>query len=324
MKRTISIDHGNRLIKTTREVFPSSFLEDSNLPSIGGDVMKYNGKTYTLVDQVLPVLNDKTEDERYFILTLFAIGKELASEAELMNKHSPRDHIKVKLLTGLPLQHYEIYKDKFRRYFSDRTDIIHYELNGRKYSIKIAGVHVFPQAYSAAITVYNKLEDSKIVNIIDVGGFTVDCLQLNNFKPNMTLCTSLYRGVNTLFQSINDQSRAQGRRDISTCIIEGILKSDPAYLTEYSENRIKSVTSAAFTHACRMLAEIAQQGFDLEEDKTVFMGGGSILLKDYILKAGKAKKPVFIDDIHANAKGYSLAYSMQTGSGNSNAHKHGA
>ena len=322
MYKIISIDHGNRLIKTTREVFPSSFLEDAYLPSIGGDVLKYDGKTYTLVDQILPVQNDKTEDGRYFILTLFAIGKELADEAEMMNKLTPHDHIKVELLIGLPLQHYEVYKDKFRRYFSDRTSVIHYELNGRKYSIRIVGVHVFPQAYSAAITVCNKLDDSRIVNVIDLGGFTVDCLQLVNLKPNMALCTSLYWGVNTLFQSINDQARAQGGRDISTCIIEGILKGDPADLAEYSENRINAVTSTALMHVNRMLAEIAQKGFDLEENKTVFMGGGSILLKECILKAGKAKKPVFIDDIHANAKGYRLLYDMQNNK--SNTHRHGA
>ena len=150
----------------------------------------------------------------------------------------------------------------------------------------------------------------------------MDCLQLTNFKPNMALCTSLYWGVNTLFQSINDQSRARGGRDITTGIIEGILTGDPADLAEYSESRINAVRAAAMTHTSRMLAEIGQKGFDPEEDKTVFMGGGSILLKEYILKADKAKKSVFIDDVHANAKGYSMAYAMQNG--NSGAYKHGA
>jgi plasmid segregation protein ParM len=178
MKKTISIDHGNRLIKSSRYAFPSSFLEGNHIPPISDDVLKYEGKTYTLVDQILPVQNDKTEDERYYILSLFAIGKELASEAELMNKLmnklTPNDHIKVELLIGLPLQHYEVYKDKFRRYFTDRKDIICYELNGRKYSIKIVDAHVFPQAFSAAITICNQLADSRIVNIIDVGGVRPD------------------------------------------------------------------------------------------------------------------------------------------------------
>ena len=58
------------------------------------------------------------------------------------------------------------------------------------------------------------------------------------------------------------------------------------------------------------------KGFDLDEDRTVFMGGGSILLKEYILQTGKAKKPIFIDDVHANAKGYRLLYDMQKSSHN--------
>jgi len=316
MKKIISIDHGNRLMKSTRQAFPASYVESNYLPSIGGDVLNYDGKTYTLVDQSLPVLNDKTEDERYFILSLFAIGKELVEEADMFRKLTPHSHINVELLIGLPLQHFETYRKKFERYFSERPGIIRFELNGMPYSIRITGATAFPQAYSAAVTVFDRLKDSNIVNIIDLGGHTVDCIQLNKFKPNMTLCTSLYWGVNTLFQSINDRMRSTGGRDISNSIIEGILQKDPADLSEYSEKRIDAVTSAAVSHSERMLAEISQKGFDLEEDKTVFMGGGSILLKEYILQAGKAKKPIFVDDVHANVKGYQMLYEMQNGTAN--------
>jgi plasmid segregation protein ParM len=69
-----------------------------------------------------------------------------------------------------------------------------------------------------------------------------------------------------------------------------------------------------------MLAEIAQKGFDLEENKTVFMGGGSILLEDYILQSGKVKKPIFIDDVHANANGYRKLYDAQNGGTNRQLH----
>ncbi|MCL2576309.1 MAG: hypothetical protein FWE33_07720 [Defluviitaleaceae bacterium] len=179
----------------------------------------------------------------------------------------------------------ETYKAKFAHYFTKHKDVIRFELNGRQYAIQIVDCHVF----------------------------TVDALQLNNFKPNMTLCASLYWGVNTLFQSINDQVRSTGARDISESIIEEILKSDPSALSEYSQKRIEIIITTAKAHVNRMLAEIEQKGFDLIEDRTVFMGGGSILLKDYILQTGKVGKPIFIDDIHANAKGYRLLYDMQNG-----------
>ncbi|MCL2050080.1 MAG: ParM/StbA family protein [Defluviitaleaceae bacterium] len=322
MKITIPIDHGNRLIKTLHHSFPSAFMENAYLPSIGGDVLKYNGKAYTLVNERLPVQNDKSEDERYFILTLFALGKELREESDMVRKLTPSEPIKVELLIGLPLQHFMAYKKKFEGYFLERTGVIKYEFNGKPYSIQLIGATAFPQAYAAAITAYDRLKDSRVVNIIDLGGFTVDCLQLNQFNPNMALCTSLYWGVNTLCQGINERVRGTGASmDISDDVIERILRKEPDALSEYSQARIETVTSTAVSHVNRMLAEISQKGFDLAEDKTVFMGGGSILLKEYILKANKAKKPIFIDDIHANAKGFQLIYDMQNGAGKKN---HGA
>ena len=45
MKKIISIDHGNRLIKTENLVFPAGFVECGHLPKIGNDVLKYEGKS---------------------------------------------------------------------------------------------------------------------------------------------------------------------------------------------------------------------------------------------------------------------------------------
>ena len=124
------------------------------------------------------------------------------------------------------------------------------------------------------------------------------------------------------FDRINEQSRGEVGKNISNAIIEEILKADPDILSEYSKRRISIVTAAASAHTDHMLAEIAQKGFDFDEDKTVFMGGGSILLKEFILKTSKVKKPVFINDIHANAKGYRLIFDMQNS--NVGAQAHGA
>ena len=114
--------------------------------------------------------------------------------------------------------------------------------------------------------------------------------------------------------------RSMGGKEIINSIIEGILKKDPVDLAEYSEKRIETVISAAQSHAERILDEIAQKGFDLEENKTVFMGGGSILLEDYIRKSGKVKKAIFIDNVHANAIGYQTLYEKRNGGANRQLH----
>jgi len=56
------------------------------------------------------------------------------------------------------------------------------------------------------------------------------------------------------------------------------------------------------------IQNISQAGLDLAENRTVFVGGGSILPKEYIEKAGIVAKPFFVDNIKANAEGYQLLY----------------
>lgn len=61
----ISIDHGNKQIKTVHKTFTSGLCESNTRPPFGGDVLFYNGKYYTLSDQRIPYMRDKTADERF-------------------------------------------------------------------------------------------------------------------------------------------------------------------------------------------------------------------------------------------------------------------
>ena len=75
-KITIPLDHGNRNMKTAEEVFTSGFVE-SDLKPVLGEYLEYNGKFYSLTGERIPYMRDKSLDDRFFILTLFGIGKEL-------------------------------------------------------------------------------------------------------------------------------------------------------------------------------------------------------------------------------------------------------
>ena len=80
-KMMISIDHGNRNMKTEHFTFTSGLVESDSRPALG-EYMHYNGRYYALTEQRIPYMRDKTVDDRFFILTLFGI----AMEAE--NRHS--------------------------------------------------------------------------------------------------------------------------------------------------------------------------------------------------------------------------------------------
>lgn len=66
----IAIDHGNKQIKTVHATPFTSGLIQSDALGFGTDYLAYQGKYYALTDQRIPYRRDKTEDERFFILTV--------------------------------------------------------------------------------------------------------------------------------------------------------------------------------------------------------------------------------------------------------------
>ena len=92
----IAIDHGNYAIKTPRFTFVSGLTEHSVRPPMSDEILEYAGKFWTLTSHRLPYMRDKTQDERFFILTLFAIAKEL----ERKGQYSPIERLQ--LAVGLP------------------------------------------------------------------------------------------------------------------------------------------------------------------------------------------------------------------------------
>ena len=94
----IAIDHGNRNIKTVHTVFTTGISESDISPGRGIDYLEYNGKFYVPSNQRIPYQRDKTADQRFFLLTLLGIAKEL----ELNPNIEKGDLIQVQMPIGLP------------------------------------------------------------------------------------------------------------------------------------------------------------------------------------------------------------------------------
>ena len=197
----ISIDHGNKQIKTTQKTFTSGLYESDTRPPFGQNVLSYNGKYYTLSDQRIPYMRDKTTDERFFILTLFAIGFEL--KRTLLSE----DPVKVQLCVGLPPAHYGTLYHKFEQYFLGRG-ILHFQIDGEPFTILITEAISFPQAYAAAIPIYSKFQQLPKAVIVDIGGFTADYLQVKYGQADLSVCDSLENGVIVLYNRIKSKINA--------------------------------------------------------------------------------------------------------------------
>lgn len=297
----IAVDHGNSLIKTVHHQPFTAGLQESDAPPYGGETLKYQGKYYTLSERRIPYHRDKTEDERYFILTLFAI----AYEIQAANAYSP-SIMRVQLAVGLPPAHYGTQNKPFAGYFTGRG-AVQFEFQGRAYSIFIEKVMCFPQAYAAAVTVLKSLRDKPKAMIIDQGGMTTDLLLLKDGVGDLSVCESLEHGVITLYNQIRSRVNAELDVLLEESEIDAILMGRTENMPPQVPGMVERLAQAFVND---LFSTLRERGLDLKSGVAVFMGGGSILLRRQIEAADKVANPIFIDDIQANARGFELLYRL--------------
>ena len=303
----ISVDHGNKSIKTPHAIFTSGLVMSDGLQGFKTDYIGWNGKYYSLTERRISYLRDKTEDDRFFILTLFAIAKEL----EYRDVSETLDPIDITLLVGLPPAHYEQLHSRFEQYFLRRREAIDFEYNGKYYSVRINKVLSYPQAFAAAVTQYSTLKAHSVAYIIDIGGFTIDVLKLRYGRPDLEVVESFEKGVITLYNSIASKCNSQYARILEECEIDEVIRNQPTVLPGEVQQLIRSMTADFLAEFYNFLRE---RGIDVSTSKCVFAGGGSLLLRGMIERGNKVAFPIFIEDIHANAIGYEVLYQSEVAS----------
>lgn len=303
-ERMIVIDHGNRNMKTENLIFTSGLQVSEKQPPFG-DYMLYGDHYYALTEQRIPYQKDKTLDERFFVLTLFSIVKELDREGTDFSGQL----LRVSLPVGLPPKHYGSLYRKFETYLY-RDDIHDVIYRGKNYSFCISDVVAFPQDYAAAMTIYGRIKDYVKVIVIDLGGFTLDYLLMRNGHPDLGICDSLDNGVIKLYNSI--ASRISSEYDIllEDLDMDEIIQGKP---TDYPGEVIRTVQEMAKVFTEDFLGSLRERDIDLKSGCVVFVGGGSLLLEKYIRESGKLGNCIFIPDLQANAKGYGILYQLQKG-----------
>lgn len=99
----ISVDTGNKMIKTEHYEFNSGIDVLDTIPGENDEVIEFGGKYYRTTNRRISYMEDKTEDDRYYILTLIAIAKELDTmkkEAVLAPNEVDRDRTSGRITTG--------------------------------------------------------------------------------------------------------------------------------------------------------------------------------------------------------------------------------
>ena len=295
------VDNGNSATKTVNFNFVSGLLEHTVKPPMADEVLEYGGRYWTLSGKRLNYMRDKTQDERCFILTLFAIAKEMEFRGQCAAVEM------VDLGVGLPPEHYGVLREKFANYFK-RDGLIKFVYNEKPYSIVITSVSVFPQAYAAIVPQSNMVVHTTSMFVVDIGGYTTDVLLLRNGKLDPQFCRSLETGIITMNNEIVRKVGALHDMRIEDEHIREVLRGGETILPEDVKDTIQNETKR---HAKDILDQLRELQVDLRSHPVVFIGGGSILLRPYLENSPLVAKADFVDSVNANALGYEMLAKIQ-------------
>ena len=290
----IGIDHGYYAIKTRHFSFLAGIAVYSHEPYTLKNTLEYGGKFYVCGTGRQPILRNKTENDNYYLLTLAAIAREIKQRGE-------NTECSVTLAAGLPLAGFGREKKFFREYLLRSSQPVCFKFEGVPYKITIEDVKLFPQGYSAIAIHPELIQNEPSVLLMDIGGWTVDLMRLDNGVPNASTCRSLELGMIRCI----DETKEQVRRDVGLSVtdaqVERVLAGKPCSMDEKARSIIRR-QGRLYTE--RLLSAVMESGFDLKAIPVVMLGGGASVVKGNVSPQDGLCRVFALTDDRVNAEGF--------------------
>lgn len=290
----IGIDHGYYAIKTRHFSFPAGIAVYSHEPYTLQNTLEYGGKFYVCGTGRQPILRNKTENDNYYLLTLAAIAREIKQRGE-------NTECSVTLAAGLPLAGFGREKKFFREYLLRSSQPVCFKFEGVPYKITIEDVKLFPQGYSAIAIHPELIQNEPSVLLMDIGGWTVDLMRLDNGVPNASTCRSLELGMIRCI----DETKEQVRRDVGLSVtdaqVERVLAGKPCSMDEKARSIIRR-QGRLYTE--RLLSAVMESGFDLKAIPVVMLGGDASVVKGNVSPQDGLCRVFALTDDRVNAEGF--------------------
>ena len=191
----------------------------------------------------------------------------LAAIAKELEHRGAEHTASVHLAAGLPLTSFGRDKKSFRSYLYRDGSAIPFRYEGQDYTVTIQEVSLFPQGYAAVLTQTELLDEPSVI----------------------------------VADEISEQVRRLFGLSLTTAQIESALRGSSGGMDE----RIRAVIhTQAGKYARNLLSAVTESGLDIRAMPAIFLGGGAALLKRHLSATDGLCRPLILDDVSLNAKGY--------------------
>ena len=294
----IGIDHGYYAIKTVHCSFPAGLTSyGEHEPYTRQGLLEFGGCFFVCGSGRQPIQRDKTVNDNYYLLTLAAIAKEI-------RQRGLPPECSVRIAAGLPLTSFGRDKPKFKEYLLRSNQPVNFKFEGVEYSITVEEVAIFPQGYAALMTETGLLQDEPSMLLMDLGGWTVDLMRIDNAIPAADTAHSLELGMIRCVDDIREQVRRETGLSLTDAQIENMLAGHPCTVSEAVRGIVNQQGRKYTEH---LLSATMEAGFDLHAIPAVLLGGGASVVSRHLSPKDGLCKTIFLLDDKVNAVGFERA-----------------
>lgn len=310
----IGIDVGNYDTKSQHTTLPSGYEGPfSAKPILANECLCLNGQFYQISSERLYYLQDKTRDDRCIVLTLCSIANEIIYKTTKAQNDPDHESVQkgieqvkhIALGAGLPIAHYrkndvQNLMEYYQRFMSDG---ITFEYNNYRFSFTMVFCRIYPQGGAAAASITsNIISKYPTYYIFDIGGYTLDVAQFVDGSPQKDV-HSMELGIITLYDNIIEKIFKDHNQMLTYSVVNDVLCSKPHVI---EDKLVEIIIDMTKRHADKIISALRQNKIAFSSYPCIFIGGGSIVLKKYILQNDQIRRDIvqFITDTRANAKGY--------------------
>lgn len=190
---------------------------------------------------------------------------------------------------------------------------VDFEYGKYHFSYRLTKCECYPQDYATIIT-YNPRDSKSIINnyesfyALDIGGMTCDIISIMDGRPSLQKSDSVPNGVLAMYSTIVQQIEIEEGHRLSKQQIESILLNKP---TIVDQKIVNTVIEKAREWYHQIIASFVQFGCNFQDYPVIFMGGGSLLFKQFIEERYIINVYEIIDDPFSNAIAYKRLISKE-------------
>ncbi|WP_456085490.1 plasmid segregation actin-type ATPase ParM [Massiliimalia timonensis] len=242
------------------------------------------------------------ENDNYYLLTLAAIAREIRHREE-------NTTCSVRLAARLPLAGFGREKKPFREYLLRSSQPVSFKFEGIPYKITIEDVKLFPQGYSAIAIHPELIRNEPSVLLIDIGGWTVDLMRLDNGVPNASTCRNLKLGMIRCI----DEEKEQVRRDTGLSVTDAQVEQILAGRDCNMDKTVKGIIQRqGRIYTRRLISAVLESGFDLKAIPVIMLGGATVVKGSVSEQDGLCRAFTLLDD-KVNAEGFERILDQYSG-----------